>query len=196
MTQLNVSKRSVSFCLNCCSPFPRVALKFERKQTLKSTPMVLVCMVWSWYPNCVHGMVMVSKLCAWYGHGIQTVCMVWSWYPNCVHGMVMVSKLCAWYGHGIQTVCMVWSWYPNCVHGMVMVSKLCAWYGHGIQTVCMVWSWYPNCVHGMVMVSKLQWKPFWLTPQLAIDPQNGWTGWQNHVNYEVFIQAPSKFTLF
>ena len=39
------------------------------------------------------------------------------------------------------------------------------------------------------MVSKFQWKPFWLATQR--DPQNDWTATQNHVNYDVFAQAPS-----
>ena len=37
------------------------------------------------------------------------------------------------------------------------------------------------------MVPKKEWKPFRLSTQL--EPQNGWTGWRNHVNYDVFAQA-------
>ena len=43
------------------------------------------------------------------------------------------------------------------------------------------------CAHD-VMVSKFQWKPFWLATHR--DPQNDWAATQNHVNYDVFAQAP------
>ena len=41
-----------------------------------------------------------------------------------------------------------------------------------------------------VMVSKIQWKPFWLATQPYL--QNDWTGWQNGVNDDVCVHAPSS----
>ena len=107
-----------------------------------------------------------------------------------LHGMVLLG-LC------LETLFPKWlplNFGFNDVMRMVRFGHACTlcietltWFLH-IQR-------YQNGINGarahFVMVPKLKWKPFWLAAQLY--PQNNSTWWQNRVNYDVLVRAPSNW---